>query len=87
MDLSAWEKAKNDVYDHVKQGGCRYVRALFGIKYDDVNYKKHKISRPVRMYYHYVLYEKDTIIDKVIEGEIENVVNREAIQELLASFK
>ncbi|KAI6198036.1 hypothetical protein M3Y94_01297600 [Aphelenchoides besseyi] len=72
VDLTVWKENETKIYEHVKKGGNRHALMVFAIEYDDES--QNEILRPIKIYYHFTLYENDEIVGDVMEGVIDNPV-------------
>ncbi|KAI6226041.1 hypothetical protein M3Y95_00760200 [Aphelenchoides besseyi] len=70
IEMTAWKENETKIYEHVKKGGDRYARVFVALEYDDED--EHEILRPIKLYYHFALYENDQPVDEVMEGVIDN---------------
>ncbi|KAI6206290.1 hypothetical protein M3Y94_00891900 [Aphelenchoides besseyi] len=70
IDLTVWKKYETTIYEHVKKGGNRHALMAFALDYDDE--KSLEFSRPIKIYYHFALYENNEVVGDFMEDVIDN---------------
>ncbi|KAI6181874.1 hypothetical protein M3Y98_00876100 [Aphelenchoides besseyi] len=70
VDLTAWKKNETTIHEHVKKGGNRHALMVFAAEYDDDN--EFEIWRPIKIYYHFALYENNERVGDFMEDVIDN---------------
>ncbi|KAI6179012.1 hypothetical protein M3Y98_00564200 [Aphelenchoides besseyi] len=70
IDMTEWKENETKIYEHVKKGGNRHAFMAFAAEYDDEN--EFEICRPIKIYYHFALYENNERVGDFMEGVIDN---------------